>query len=157
MKRSRIVSVTACLLATAALAAVSHLPKANTRAEVKRYVEDAAKVVKANGASCKTFESPEWRNGEYYIFVSGPDGKLLCHPQASLVGKDEATVVNLKGEKVGEMILLASRGNSKGWVEYAWTRPGKSHEEPKSTYAMGVTGPDGKHYSVGGGGWNLKK
>src|ERR1051325_3673740 len=90
MKRSRIVSVTACLLATAALAAVSHLPKANTRAEVKRYVEDAAKVVKANGASCKTFESPEWRNGEYYIFVSGPDGKLLCHPRSEerRVGKE---------------------------------------------------------------------
>jgi len=157
MKASRIVSLAACVVASAAIAATTHLPKEHSRAAIKSYVEEAAKIVKAQGPACKTFASPEWKDGEYYIFVIGPDGKVVCHPKPDLIGKNQSSIVNLKGEKVGDMLLAASRGNSKGWVEYAWAPPGKSTEERKTTYVMGITGPDGKHYSVGGGGWNVKK
>lgn len=144
------------LIAAAAFAAVSHLPKANTRHDIQQYVEDAAKIVQKNGPSCATFASPEWRGGEYYIFVDGPDNRIVCHANAAMIGKSSASVVNAKGQKVGEMVAEKGKGNGKGWVEYYWTPAGKTTEELKSTYVVGVTGPDGRHYVVGGGGWNVK-
>jgi len=153
MKTFRFLSL--CLVATAALAA-SHVPKASTRAEIKAYVEAAAKIVRKNGPSCATFASPEWRSGEWYIFVDGPNDELLCHPNASLVGKPSTTVVNAEGEKVGAMVAAKGKGNGSGWVEYRWTPPGKTAESMKTTYVVGVTGPGGKHYVVGAGGWNVK-
>lgn len=147
----------ACLVAATAFAAASHLPKANSRSAIVAYVTEAAQIVKTSGPSCATFSSPEWKGGEYYIFVIGPDDKLICHANPAMIGKSNAAIVNLKGEKVGEMIAATGKGNSKGWVNYMWAPPGKSSEELKTTYVMGVTGPDGKHYVVGGGGWRLTK
>ena len=55
------------------------------------------------------------------------------------------------------MISAMGKGNGKGWVKYVWAPPGKTAEELKSTYVMGVTGPGGKHYVVGSGGWKVTK
>jgi cytochrome c len=154
----RLLSLIACLIATAVLAATtSNLPKTNTRDAIKAYVENAAKIVRKSGPSCDTFSSPEWRGGDYYIFVLGPDGALICHPTAGMIGKPAAAIVNAKGDKVGERIAAKGKGTSTGWLEYDWPQPGKNTDQPKSTYVMGVTGPDGKHYVVGSGGWNVKK
>lgn len=157
MTASRSVSLfVASVVAVAALAATSHLPKTSTKAAIKAYVEQAADVVRKSGPSCATFASADWRGGQYYIFVLDADGKLICHPTASMIGKAADTIVNSKGEKVGAMIAAVGRGSGKGWVKYMWVPPGKTKEELKSTYVMGVTGPDGKHYAVGGGGYDLK-
>lgn len=159
MIRSRILlSLVVCAIAVAAVAApaVSHVPKANTRAAVQAYVQDAAKVVQKSGPSCATFASPEWKSGDYYIFVSGPDNKSICHPNAAIVGKSMDQITNAKGDKVGERINKAGMTSGGGWADYLWARPGQKTEEPKSTYVMRVKGPDGKEYGVGAGGWNLK-
>ena len=134
--------------------APSHVPKANTRAAVQAYVQDAAKVVAKSGPSCATFAAPEWKSGDYYIFVAGPDNKTICHPSAAVVGKTMDQIVNAKGDKVGDRINKAAMTG--GWADYLWARPGQKTEEPKSTYAVRVKGPDGKEYLVGSGGWNLK-
>ena len=147
----------ASLLMAILIAAASHLPKANTRPAIKTYVEDAAKIVQKSGPSCATFASPQWRGGEWYIFVDGPDDKVICHLKAEMIGKSSLSIVNAKGENVGAMIAATGKGNGKGWVQYLWTPPGKTAEEMKTTYVMGVTGPDGKHYVVGAGGWNVRK
>ncbi len=161
MTRSKVLlSVSACLIiamAAIATASPSHLPKANTRDAVVAYVQDAAKVVQTSGPSCATFASALWTAGDYYVFVAGADGKTICHPRADLVGKPLSAIVNAKGDKVGEKILKMGTADGKGWVDYLWARPGKTVEEPKSTYVMGVTGPDHKHYVVGAGAWDLKK
>ncbi len=158
MTRSSILLSITCVIGAVAAAAapVSHLPKANTRAAVASYVQAAASVVQKSGPSCATFATPAWRSGDYYIFVVGPDGKGVCHPTASLVGKPMSDIVNSKGEKVGEKIDKMGMGDGSGWVDYLWKRPGKTTEEQKDTYVMGVTGPDHKHYIVGSGGWGLK-
>ena len=98
-----------------------------------KYVEDAAKVVEKSGPSCGTLESKQWRGGDYYIFVLGPDGNTICHPRSEMIGKPAASIVNAKGDKVGEMIAAKGSGSGKGWVDYAWPRPGQTAEEPKST------------------------
>jgi signal transduction histidine kinase len=144
------------LLLAILVTAATHLPKANTRAEVQRYVEEAAKLVQRHGPACVLLASPAWRSNDYYIFVDGPNDNILCHANAAMIGKAPSTFVNSKGEKVGVMITAKAHGNGKGWVDYFWLPPGKKTEELKSSYVMGITGPDGKHYIVGAGGFNLK-
>ncbi len=158
MKRPVIlISVAVLLIGTAAIAG-SFVPKTNTRAAVQAYVEEAAKVVHTKGAAaCTTLATNDWRAGDYYIFVSGPDGKVLCHPSPEMIGKLQNDITNAKGDRVGEKVTKMSMADGKGWVDYLWKRPGKSAEEMKSSYVMGVTGPDGKHYTVGAGAWDLKK
>jgi single cache domain-containing protein len=143
------------LVCTSALALATKTPKANTRAEVKAYVERAAKFVAKNGPSCSALQSREWQNGEYYVFVVGPDDKLLCHPIASIVGTSADNVIDKNGKKVGtELDTVARKGG--GWVDYVWPRPGTTTPVAKSTYAMEVKGPDGKMYVVGAGAYEIK-
>jgi len=157
-RRWILVSILVCFTATIAFAAgATHVPKANTKKAVAAYVQEAAKVVQKSGPSCATFASSDWKSGDYYIFVVGPDQKLVCHPKADMVGKPYDQIVNAKGDKVGERIVKMGMAGGKGWVDYLWPKPGQTVEEPKSSYIMGVTGSDGKHYVVGAGAWDLKK
>jgi signal transduction histidine kinase len=142
-------------LATAAIAK-SHVPAANTRAAIKSYVQAAAKVVAKSGPSCETFSSKDWASGDYYIFVLGADDKILCHPNASLVGKNNSDVTDANGKKIGIDIEAASKKKDGGWTDYVWPRPGTTNPVPKMTYSTRVKGPDGKWYIVGGGGYELK-
>jgi cytochrome c len=157
-RTGRLLTLAACLISVFAPAVnASHLPKSNSRGAIIAYVERAAQIVRKSGPSCATLESKEWRGGDYYIFVLGPDDQLICHPKADMIGKPSSSIVNRKGVKVGELIAAKGKDSGKGWVEYGWPRPGQTAEEPKSTYVMAVTGPDGTHYTVGAGGWNLSK
>jgi cytochrome c len=150
------VLATILLLACSPAIAKSYLPAANTRAAIKSYVRNAAKVVAKNGPSCDTFKNKDWMGGDYYVFVTGPDDKLVCHPNAAMVGKANADIVDANGTKVGTMILDASKKKGGGWVEYVWPRPGQTTPVKKSSYATRVKGPDGKWYVVGAGGYELK-
>lgn len=157
MPRLQVYAFAATLVATSLSAApATHVPKTNTRAAVQAYVEEAAKVVQKNGPSCAAFASPSWESGDYYIFVADAAGKTLCHPRKELVGTSIDAIVNAHGDKVGEKINRMAIGNGKGWVDYLWARPGKKTEELKSSYVMGVVGPDHRHYVVGAGAWDLK-
>jgi cytochrome c len=138
------------------LSAKSYTPRANTRAAIKAYVDRAAKVVASKGADCKAFKSRAWMSGDYYIFVSGPDDRLVCHPNAQMVGKLNTEVVDANGKNIGQALNVAASQPGGGWVDYVWPRPGKTKPEPKSSYVMKVTGPDGKSYEVGSGGYGLK-
>jgi signal transduction histidine kinase len=143
-------------LATSAAMAKSYVPKANTRAAIKAYVKNAAKVIAKSGPSCDTFKSADWMAGDYYVFVTGPDDRLVCHPTASMVGRANPDIVDANGKKVGTMIIDASKKKGGGWVEYVWARPGQTTPVKKSSYAMRVKAPDGKWYIVGAGGYELK-
>jgi signal transduction histidine kinase len=161
MNRSRIlpalVSLSAVLLIAADGSVKNHLPRTATRDALMTYVRDAAAVVQKHGPSCDTFAKPEWRSNDYYIFVSGPDNTTLCHPNAAIVGKSTADIVNKNGEQVGAKISKMAEANGSGWVEYMWAPRAGAAEEMKSTYVMGVTGADGKHYIVGSGAFRMSK
>src|SRR5882672_10741123 len=85
--------------ATAAIAK-SHVPSKNTHAAIKAYVKQAAAVVAKKGPSCDAFSGKDWSSGDYYIFVLGPDEKILCHPNASLIGKNNLDVTDANGKKI---------------------------------------------------------
>ncbi len=153
----RVLSIVLSLLFIASVvAAKSYTPEKNTRGAIKAYVKSAAKVIAKSGPSCDTFKSKDWMAGDYYIFVTGPDERLLCHPNASMVGKPEPDIVDANGKKVGTELLKAAHKRGGGWVEYVWPRPGQTTPVPKTSYAMRVKGSDGKWYVVGSGGYGLK-
>jgi signal transduction histidine kinase len=145
------------LFAGCATSSKTMLPAANTRDAVMSYVNHAADVVAKNGPSCETFSQPTWMGGDYYIFVVGPDDRVICHPNAQIVGKLQSDIIDANGTRVGEALgSAASSAAGQGWVNYVWPRPGSTTPVSKSTYVKRVTGPDGKLYVVGGGGYALQ-
>ena len=134
----------------------SNVPKENTRAAIKAYVQSAAKYIAKHGPSCDEFAEKEWRSGDYYIFVTGPDDKELCHPNKDMIGKPASEIVDKNGKKVGTLLIAAGKKKGGGWVDYVWPRPGTDKPVAKSSYSMSVKGPDGKTYYVGSGGYELK-
>ena len=149
-------TISLLILCAATAFAKSHVPKSNTRAAIKAYVNSAASVVAKKGPSCEAFAGKDWMAGDYYVFVMGPDEKAICHPNPALVGKPASDIVDANGKKVGEDIIAAGKKKGGGWVEYVWPRPGTTNPVPKSTYATHVKGPDGKMYVVGSGGYEVK-
>jgi signal transduction histidine kinase len=140
----------------AASANASYVPKANTRHQIKKYVQAAAKHIAQHGPSCSEFAKQEWRDGDYYIFVIGPDLRTLCHANPAMIGRAERDIVDANGKRVGDMIVAAAKKFRGGWVDYVWPRPGSNKPVPKSTYAQRVKSPDGDTYIVGSGGYGLK-
>jgi cytochrome c len=147
-----------CSVAAAACAS-SYTPRSNSRADLQRYVERAAAVVREEGAAaCTTFQGPAWMAGDYYIFINEADSDVMvCHPmRPDLIGQVQTNLQDANGKYfVPEMKAAASSPSGGGWVEYVWPRPGQTNPVPKSTYVMSVTGPDGKRYVVGSGGYEM--
>lgn len=133
-------------------------PRAATHDAVVAYVDRAAALVAKSGASCDTFSAPAWFSGEWYIFVFDADRNAACHPaQPAMVGKSASEIVDPNGKRIGDLMMAAAGGaEGKGWVDYVWPRPGESKPVAKSAYVVSVTGPDGKKYVVGSGGYELK-
>jgi len=136
----------------------ANTPRAASHDEVAAYVDRAAALVAKNGASCEAFSSPAWFDGDWYVFVLGADRKTLCHPaQPAMVGKAANEIVDPNGKRIGDLFFAAANGaNGRGWVDYVWPRPGQTAPVAKNAYVVGVTGPDGKRYVVGSGGYELK-
>lgn len=144
------------LLAGCSTSSKMMTPSVNTRDAVMIYVNHAADIVAKNGPSCDTFSQPRWMAGDYYIFVVGPDNRLICHPNAQLIGKLQSDIIDANGMRVGDALgSAAASAAGHGWVTYVWPRPGTTTPVSKSTYVTRVTGPDGKAYIVGGGGYEL--
>jgi cytochrome c len=145
------------LLALFTLACASTMtPRHNSHDDVVAYVDRAANVVRDHGPSCDTFARPEWKSGDWYIFVLERDGRTICHPaKPELVGTMVTDVADANGKRIGdEFVRVASaRG---GWVDYVWPRPGQTTPVAKSSYVRLVDGPGGKSYIVGSGGYELK-
>ena len=139
--------------------AVSHVPRSNSSAELVRYVERAAKLVEASGASaCTSFAEPKWMAGEYYVFVTDAQTNVtVCHPvRADLVGKEQTDLQDSSGKYfIREMMAVAGGPQRRGWVDYTWPRPGESAPATKAAYVIGVTGPDGRQYVVGSGAYGV--
>jgi hypothetical protein len=131
-------------------------PRDNSREEIVAYVDRAARGVQENGPSCDMFADQRWLSGDWYIFVFDADGKTICHPvRPDLVGTNTSAVVDPNGKRIGDEMLRIVTTSGAGWVDYVWARPGQSTPDPKMSYVRRVTGPDGRIYGVGSGGYGL--
>lgn len=139
-----LVTLTAC--------ATSMTPSANTRDEIVAYVDRAAELVRTRGAVCDTLVAAPWTAGEWYVFVFDSGGRTLCHPIAAQIGVPASELVDRGGKRFGEELLRVAAAGG-GWVEYMWPRPGETAPVAKSAYVREVTGPDGRRYVIGSGGY----
>lgn len=123
--------------------------------ELQRYVNEAARVVSQRGkAACPLFDQPQWKTGEYYVFVTEAETHItVCHPVSpELIGQNQEDLQDKAGKYfIREMFAVSSGPGQSGWVEYLWPRPGESAPSLKTAYVVGVTAPDGKRYVVGSG------
>jgi signal transduction histidine kinase len=136
---------------------VSMIPRANTREEVVAYVDRAAELVAADGANaCNALRRRTWFSGEWYVFVLDANGRTTCHPaRPEMVGTMAAELVDARGKRFGEEFVRVAGGGG-GWVDYLWARPGETATVEKSAYVRQVTGPDGKTYIIGSGGYEQR-
>ncbi len=124
------------------------------------FVTRATGLVAEQGASaCDAFKQKdgEWLEGERYVFVLDMQGQAICHPNASLEGRNLNELRDPDGKPIMQLILRQlERGASDGWVHYLWPRPGKTVLTWKTTYVREAAAPDGSAMVVGAGAYGLK-
>jgi cytochrome c len=133
----------------------SMTPRVNTQEAVRSYVDGAAGVVAREGTGACTTLQTRWDSGDWYIFVLDAEGRTLCHPRPEQVGASVHDLVDVRGKRFGDEFLRVA-GEGGGWVSYLWPRPGETETKDKTSYVRQVTGPDGKLYIVGSGGYALR-
>jgi hypothetical protein len=112
---------------------VRHQSWMNPHESIVPFANRAAALVAKRGPSCKAVTT-DWYHGDFFFaFVIGPDGRMLCHPDASVVGSQASKA----------MLDAAGGSGGHGWVKI-------QSKKNTGTYVTRVTGPDGKHYIVGG-------
>ena len=91
---------------------------ANPGLYAKQLVADAVAYYDENGADAATsyYNSDESMDGEWYVAIFGPDGKMIAHPDAALLGREHTSFVDSKGKEFGKD-LAAATGDGV-WVDY---------------------------------------
>jgi hypothetical protein len=123
--------------------------------EAKVLVEKAAAHIKSVGAekAFADFNDPKggYQDRDLFVFVYGPDGKILCVPGIpALVGRDANALKDVDGKEFGKLIMAAASANAAGgWAEYRMTNPATKKVEPKKTYAIKAG-----DYVLGSGAYN---
>jgi signal transduction histidine kinase len=140
---------------TAAMCAPSSPEYPETR-QLVRFVSTAGSMVTNKGEDAfPAFRAraSEWFRGDSYIFVSGVDGVMLCHPaQPELEGRNLLDLKDVNGKPFVRAMVRAASGSSRsGWVHYMWPKPGQKEPSWKSAYVVRVTAPSNKEYLVGSG------
>ena len=120
-------------------------------------VKEAAERIHAGGeAAFNDFRVPDsrWRQGESYIFVLDPEGRMLVHPDPALEGRNTLGLEDVNGKPIIRGLLAAATGvpgKPEGWYHYQWPVPGGLLPRWKSSYVRLVERPAGKRYVVGSG------
>ncbi len=123
-------------------------------------VNDAAKLVATSGeVAFQDFrkDGSKWRQGETYIFVLDPSGKMVVHPDPELEGKNEMGLKDVNGKPIVKGLVDAAMSlpeKPEGWYHYEWPVPGGLLPRWKSSYVRLVTAPSGERYIVGSGMYN---
>ena len=71
-----------------------------------------------------------------YIFVLNRAGKLLAHPDKSLVGNNVITVTDPNDVKITQEVINVSQSTEQGgFINYIWVKPSTGVLTPKLSYA----------------------
>jgi cytochrome c len=137
LNRAIALSFVAALAATPALADDRGTPE-----QAKTLLEKAAVHFKDVGAdkAMSDFNDPKagYQDRDLFIFVYGPDGKVVCVPGIpALVGRDASAAKDVDGKEYGKAIIAAANAGG-GWTDYRMTNPATKKVEPKKSYAVKV-------------------
>lgn len=122
----------------------------------KEKVAAAAKLVEANGEA--SFDTLRDANGEFrfaggkgYIWVHNLEGIMVMHPiKPSLQGKNLLNLQDSNGTYFFVAMNETVEEHGKGWIPYAWPKPGETEPSPKTSYCILVS-HGGNDYVVGSG------
>lgn len=131
----------ATILLTAGLAACATEGggERGTADEARDLVESAIAAYDANGTAAfadMTAPSTTFVDRDLYIFVFGPDYRLVAHgANAELLGEDATVLVDANGTPFGNTMIVTADEDGE-WVDYVWMDPLTSTEVPKSSYVV---------------------
>jgi len=123
-----------------------------TLAMIKAKVDEAAKLLETEGdAAFDTIRQTKFGGGEGYIFVNNTEGYNLVHgDKPTLEKKYLLDLKDVNGVYFFVQFAEIAEKKGKGWVEYAWTKPGAKEASPKVAYVVLAKNGD-KQYVVGSG------
>ena len=131
-------NVPALLLAAALVLGVSACgEKKATPEHAKAMALKAAAYLEEAGPE-KAFDaftnSPDWKDGDLYVFVSDNDGVLVAHGfNPELVGTNSFDLTDADGKYfIREFIAITDQG----WVDYKWKSPTTGEIEDKTSYVV---------------------
>jgi len=116
----------------------------------------AAKLLEAEGdAALAKIKDPngEFRfaDGKGYIWIHNLDLSMVMHPiKPSLDGKPLGDMRDVNGVYLFVAMNETVEEFGKGWIPYAWPKPGEKESSPKISYCILVTHGD-KDYVAGAG------
>jgi cytochrome c len=106
--------------------------------DAKDWVKKGVEFYKANGKdkALAAFNEPKGQfvKDDLYIYVLDLDGKMLAHPNATLVGQDFMVKKDADGKLFAVDIVKAAKEKGSGWVDYKWDNPVKQCVDPKTVY-----------------------
>lgn len=126
----------------------------------KEKVTAAAKLLEAEGDAAIPKikdEKGEFRfaGGEGYIWIHNLDGNMVMHPvNSSLDGKPLLDMRDVNGVYLFVAMNETVEAHGKGWIPYAWPKPGQKESSPKISYCILVKHGD-KDYVAGAGMYDI--
>jgi signal transduction histidine kinase len=90
-------------------------------------------------------------DGKGYIWIHNLDGDMVMHPiKPSLDGKPLLQIRDVNGVYLFAAMNEIVEEYDKGWIPYAWPKPGEEKSSPKISYCVLVKHGD-KDYVAGAG------
>lgn len=138
-------TMTVLVVALAAVAFLAGLTfAAATPKDAEAWTKKAVEFYKANGKdkALAEFSKPkgEFVKDDQYIYVLDLDGKMVAHPNATLMGKDFTKVKDADGKLFAVDIVKDAKDKGSGWVDYKWENPTTKKVEAKTVYFEKVDG-----------------
>ncbi len=121
------------------------------RAEVKRAVEAVSGVFdywqqqaddglvskeQAQSSARAVIEGMRF-DGDNYFWINDLDASIIMHPiKPQLNGKPMADYKDPSGKKLFSEMVAVSRARGSGFVDYMWSKPGRTEPVPKSAFVQ---------------------
>ncbi len=110
--------------------------KANPGAYTQAVVQEAIERYKRDGrqATIDYYNSPDHVDGQWYVFIVGPDGVTISHHNPQFRGRDPSQRIDATGYFYGDDLLSADENGK--WVNYVIVNPETGQNQQKHTWAV---------------------
>lgn len=105
-------------------------------AYAKALVDKAIERYKKDGrqATIDYYNSPESVDGEWYVFIVGPDAVTIAHHNEKFRGRDPSLRVDAVGYFYGDDLMSATEDGR--WVDYVLENPETGANQQKHTWVV---------------------
>lgn len=127
------------IIVVAAVAIIQQQVDNQQRLKTVALVDKAVQEIQQKGeAAFPEFNSPQWYQGDTYVFVWRIDGvRVVYPPDPTAVGQNLTDLKDSTGKPIGKLFIQTAE-NGGGWVEYLYPKPGTNVPSKKETYIQKV-------------------